>query len=125
MKNKLVILVLLFAYILGMLRPLAPLISFELRKGYIQEFLCINRSEPITVCGGKCYLNDQLKREAKKQSEEPKPDSLVNLADYPIGIMEPLKNHERSEFFLFKILPHDFNFYYFDFHSSIFRPPVT
>jgi len=42
---------------------IAPLVylDFELRRDYIAEVLCINRDKPITVCGGECFLNKQLR----------------------------------------------------------------
>ena len=42
---------------------IAPLVylDFELRRDYIAEVLCINKDKPITVCGGECFLNKQLK----------------------------------------------------------------
>ena len=70
-------------YGFGLLRPLAPLIDFELNKGYIQDFLCINRDKPITVCGGKCYLLEQLKKVNDSESD-PAPSLSFNLLDYPI-----------------------------------------
>jgi len=36
-------------------------IDFKLNESYIAEFLCINKEEPITVCGGNCYLSKKIK----------------------------------------------------------------
>ncbi|MEX2336260.1 MAG: hypothetical protein WD555_03210 [Fulvivirga sp.] len=49
-----------------------PLIylDFNLRRDYIARVLCIKKEEPITVCGGKCYLVDQLKKTTKQQQEK-------------------------------------------------------
>jgi len=79
-------------YFIGLLRPLAPYIEFELNKGYIQEFLCIKKEQPITVCGGKCYLAKQLKEAAGDSNESPK--QLVNLEEYPIGFVSILNTQD-------------------------------
>ena len=51
---------------------MVPLIhlDFELRRDYIAEVLCINRDEPSTVCGGKCYLNFKLDQAAEQQDNQ-------------------------------------------------------
>ncbi|MEL7003798.1 MAG: hypothetical protein AAFN93_13830 [Bacteroidota bacterium] len=53
---------------------MVPLIhlDFELRRDYIAEVLCINRDEPITVCGGSCFLSDQLERASDHQKDQDK-----------------------------------------------------
>lgn len=45
------------------------LIDFKINKDYIAKVLCINKDEPITICGGNCYLTNQLKR-AEEQKKE-------------------------------------------------------
>ena len=35
-------------------------IDFQARQGFIAENLCVNKSEPIKLCSGKCYLSKQL-----------------------------------------------------------------
>ncbi|MBV6643802.1 MAG: hypothetical protein KI790_00045 [Cyclobacteriaceae bacterium] len=56
---------------------MVPLIylDFNMRKDYISEVLCINRDNPITVCGGKCYLNIQLEK-ANRSSEKQESKSI-------------------------------------------------
>ena len=51
---------------------MVPLIylDFNLRREYIAEVLCINKEEPITVCGGNCYLTGQLKKAGEQQEKE-------------------------------------------------------
>ena len=51
---------------------MVPLIylDFSLRREYIAEVLCINKEELITVCGGKCYLTDQLEQANEQQEKE-------------------------------------------------------
>jgi hypothetical protein len=49
-----------------------PLIylDFETRKEYISEVLCINKTKPMTICGGKCYLVSQLNKAQDKQQDQ-------------------------------------------------------
>lgn len=37
-------------------------VDFTINQEYIAELFCVNKEEPITVCNGKCFLSDQLKR---------------------------------------------------------------
>ena len=59
---------------------MAPWISYELNKDYIRAYLCVNQDQPITVCGGQCYLEDQWE---KQQEKEPL-TFQVNMNDYPV-----------------------------------------
>ena len=51
---------------------MVPLIylDFSVRRDYIAKVLCIERDEPMTVCGGSCFLAEQLKRAAQQQEKE-------------------------------------------------------
>jgi len=109
-------------YFLGLLRPVAPYIEFELNKGYIQEFLCIKKEQPITVCGGKCYLTKQLKEAAEDQKSMP--TQLINLEDYPIGFVSifdttDLSGDRITHYFQYTIKKTGL------FHFDIFHPPLT
>ena len=51
--------------------PLAYM-DFQMRKEYISEVLCINKTKPQLDCGGKCFLTKQLKQaEQSKKTEGP------------------------------------------------------
>lgn len=45
-------------------------LNYEANKGYIAEFLCINKSKPQLACKGHCFLKKQLKKaeQAEQQS---------------------------------------------------------
>lgn len=73
-------------YFLGMLKPIEPFIEFELRKDYIQEFLCINNDQPITVCGGSCFLSQKIKESQSENSSFP--PLQFEMKDYPIGFVK-------------------------------------
>lgn len=106
---------------------MVPLIylDFSVRKDYIAEVLCINRDEPMTVCGGTCYLTEQLKLAADQQEKEaniPNPKlefsffykalTSLNLHGHP-GIL-------RSQTTGY----HDLNIHT-TYLPGIFRPPRT
>lgn len=46
------------------------LVDFKIHQDYIAEMLCINKDEPITMCNGKCYLEDQLQKAEEKEQEQ-------------------------------------------------------
>jgi len=62
---------------------MVPLIylDFELRRDYIAEVLCIKKEEPITVCGGHCFLAKQLNK-AKDQQQEEKQSSRTEQISF-------------------------------------------
>ena len=66
--------ILIYALILNIVGStlMVPLIylDFNLRREYIAEVLCINKEEPITVCGGHCYLTKQLGKAGEQQEKE-------------------------------------------------------
>lgn len=42
-------------------------ISFKIHQKYIAENFCVNRNMPAPImCSGKCYLNEQLKKETEE-----------------------------------------------------------
>ncbi|MEM7107821.1 MAG: hypothetical protein AAF519_06320 [Bacteroidota bacterium] len=109
-------------YGFGLLRPVAPIIEFELNKGYIQDFLCINRDKPLTVCGGQCYLAEQMKKANDFDSGAATVPS-INLADYPIGFVSlyTLKM-QRSGTKIMRVGMYSLT-YSFQFVQAQFRPP--
>lgn len=42
--------------------------SFNINQGYIAKALCVNRNKPHSTCNGHCYLNKQLTKEEKPES---------------------------------------------------------
>jgi len=104
---------------------MVPLIylDFEVRNDYISKVLCIERSKPITVCGGTCYLTDKLNQAQEHQENAEKltpreivfflseKKHLVQLADqWKIAVKEVhLKINES--------LPHT------QYLTDIFHPP--
>lgn len=68
LKRSIIALVILSNLVSALMMPLI-LLDFEVRRDYIAEVLCINRDEPITVCGGTCYLDKKLGM-AEEQKEQ-------------------------------------------------------
>lgn len=111
-------------YLLGMLRPVAPLIEYELHKDYIAEFLCINKNEPIMACHGQCHLKKEL---AKAQQEEHSTteNPRIKIEDYPVTWWN-IENLQTT-FISQGISQNTFysNHYQFLFKTAIFRPPIS
>jgi hypothetical protein len=45
-----------------LLRPVLPYIDYAINKDYISKNLCINKDIPGNCCHGKCYLDEQIKK---------------------------------------------------------------
>lgn len=59
-----------------------PLIhlDFEIRKDYISKVLCLNNDQPITVCGGECYLSKKIEAAKEHQKEDSNlPGRLIEI----------------------------------------------
>lgn len=63
-------------------------LDFELRKEYIIANLCVNRDNPITVCGGQCYLAKNV-ADAKKQEE--RRAEQTSMAQFLYQVMDTRK----------------------------------
>ncbi len=106
------------------LKNIGILIDFKINQDFIAEVLCINKEKPMSMCNGKCYLSEQLKK-AKEQEEKQAPSG----------------SKERSEIvYFYSASAHDFltlenyyvsnlnpacvdQFYTSSFAADIFRPP--
>ncbi len=77
-----------------------PLIylDFEVRRMYIENALCINRDKPITMCHGKCYLDEQLDK-AQKQQEEQDKATPIEIAFF-FKEHEPLSSYLSNRFLI-------------------------
>lgn len=50
-----------------LIRPVLPFIEYAINEDYIAKNLCINKDKPQNCCKGKCYLEEQLKKNAETQ----------------------------------------------------------
>ena len=103
-----------------MLRPLQPIVYYELNQDYIAEFLCINKDKPEMHCNGKCYL----KKEIKKQQKEGPDSQKIIMENYPIGFVEITILKSQSPIFQTISSPVCYsNLYRFEYNISCFHPP--
>lgn len=96
-------------------------ISFKNNQKQLAETVCENKNKPKSCCAAKCYLDKELKKEEKRQS-----DSSSSIKD------KTEKSDLRTGFMTFVFAPHvfmqDFNAIYSEslpnnFLSSVFHPP--
>ncbi|UII32764.1 hypothetical protein LVD17_02820 [Fulvivirga ulvae] len=76
---------------------MVPLVylDFELRREYIARVLCIKKDEPITVCGGKCYLAKQLNKASEQQQNDKQNTSRTEpISFFKVEIVE--KDYSRQ-----------------------------
>jgi len=67
-----------------LIRPVLPFIEYAIFKDYIAKNLCINKDKPQNCCQGKCYLGEQLKKNAETQD----PNTGNNKKIIPSQIVE-------------------------------------
>ena len=101
--------------------PLAYL-NFKINREYIAETLCINKDEPITICGGTCYLSKSI----KKAHDNPESDKPVQHKKQVTEILYCLSSFEftcdqtqemnKSKFIYKETVTSSF-------HNDIFHPP--
>lgn len=64
-------------------RPILPFVEYAMYKDYISKHLCINKDKPQNCCQGKCYLDEQLKKNAvplessKDNNKKSVPDKVI------------------------------------------------
>jgi hypothetical protein len=82
MLTRLKSLLLLFAFLIGAIQPIVPLIEYHVFKDNIIAQFCVNRDVPDSTCNGVCYLANQIEQAQEKQS-----DTFDGLGSYyPISI---------------------------------------
>lgn len=59
-------LLLLGLLLLSTLSKTCIVLSFQLNQDFIQKYLCENRNQPQSPCGGQCVLSKRLAAEAAK-----------------------------------------------------------
>ncbi len=114
----------IIALMLPSLAKIGILIDFKINQDFIAKVLCINREKPMSMCNGKCYLSEQLKK-AEEQEEKQAPTSKKER-------FEVVYYHSKSSFnlpiyidsFAGKLNPACVDeFYTSSFIANIFRPP--
>jgi hypothetical protein len=100
------------------------LVDFNLNRDYIAATLCINKEQPITVCGGTCYLSEEL-----EQTESPSEKQLPS--SFKIKNTGPFSLDEQVQIlFNRKLLRKNSHLSYLEklkgaqINKNIFRPPI-
>ena len=106
------------------LTKIGILIDFNINRDFIAAVLCINKEKPMTMCNGKCYLSEQLKK-AEEQEEQQAPTSKKERLEIvcffiknPPGFLFLSDRYSRK-------LNHAYKdeFYRSSFAADVFRPP--
>lgn len=72
-----------FLYVAVLLRPVTPVISYQINRSYIASELCVNQDKPELQCNGKCHLKKQLAAVNEEDQDTQKP-VLRSLEEYPV-----------------------------------------
>ncbi len=120
LKNSIVY-ILVFLYLVAMVRPIFPLMEYVVNEDYIAEFLCINKDKKELECHGKCYLMQRL----QEQNEEKKQNlPKIVMEEYPIGFVQLLHFPSKEFDQISKRALFDYsNAYTYLFAPYNFRPP--
>lgn len=116
---SIVLLVILF-------KPAFPLIEYATNYDYITKVLCINKDKPKLNCNGKCYLMQQLAKNASSNTDKKSNQETSLKIEFQLLYIEEITNLVfKNQFLLQK---HQINkeflqLYEFDFTSKLFQPP--
>lgn len=78
--KKLNSIILLFAFLVGAMQPVVPLLEYHIFQESIMELFCENRNVPESDCDGICYLTNQIEKQQERQDE-----NFKTLVDYYPG----------------------------------------
>lgn len=111
----------LLLYATVWLRPVAPQIGFALHRAEIAAEHCVNQDQPMSTCGGSCFLKKQLLAQEGQDSDElpiAPPVAEEDPRDLPLEFIfsspEEQPDLAFGDVFDFPISP---------FLPSIFHPP--
>ena len=96
-------------------------ISFKNNQKQLAETVCVNRNKPKSCCAAKCYLDKEMKKEDKRQSNssssiKDKAEKSELRTGFVTFIFNPFVLNQDYLMAESKSLPHNFL-------SSIFHPP--
>ena len=114
----------IIALMLPNLTKIGIFIDFKINQDFIAEVLCINKEKPMTMCNGKCYLSEQLKK-AEEQEEKQAPTSKKERLEVEYYYARsPFDLPIYTECFVSKLNPACIEeFYTSSFIADIFHPP--
>ncbi|QCX39488.1 hypothetical protein FF125_13960 [Aureibaculum algae] len=90
----------IFLYVGALIRPIVPVIDYNLNYDYIAKVLCINKDEPELKCNGKCHLAKEIKKTLPSDNQD-KPSGLpvIDFDKFPITSHE--NDHHKLNTFQF------------------------
>lgn len=96
-------------------------LSFKNNQKELSKTVCVNRNKPKSCCAAKCYLDKEIKKEDKRQSNssssiKDKAEKSELRTGFVTFIFHPLVLNQDYFIAHPKSLPHSFL-------SSIFHPP--
>lgn len=114
----------ILALLLPSLQKIGILLDFRINQDFIAEFLCVNKEEPITMCSGKCYLADQLKKaDEQEQKQGPhNPKDRLEVIHYHYDLAADLSLFAAAQQTKLQAIGQA-SHYSSSFISKIFRPP--
>jgi len=96
-------------------------LNFLLNREYIANYLCENRNKPIAVCGGVCYLSEQLQSAAENVPEEHAVSIEFKLNF--IHVIQWISNIEPEHIYIKDRVKPYLQFYSYLVASSMLIPP--
>jgi hypothetical protein len=81
--KKVIAIGLIFVMFAQCFYKLGMITYFQLNREYVAEVLCINKEKPITMCYGKCFLENNLKLVDERATDDvPVPPAKTQI-DFP------------------------------------------
>jgi len=98
MKKQFLAISFYLLYLLAMIKPLIPMLEYYANYDYIVTVLCENKDKPLLKCNGKCYLQDQIKKNDYNNTHNHNSTvPLISLEDYPVSPIETFSYSLFSE----------------------------
>jgi hypothetical protein len=124
MKKRLHILFSLFLLISFSYQSVAKTViyfQFKSNQKQLAETLCENKNKPKSCCAAKCYLDKELKKEDKRQSDssssiKDKAEKSELRTGFMTFLFVPISKNQDYSISQTKSLPNNFL-------SSVFHPP--
>jgi len=124
MKKRLYILFSMFLLISFSYQSVAKTViyfQFKSNQKQLAETLCENKNNPKSCCAAKCYLDKELKKEDKRQSDssssiKDKAEKLELRTGFMTFLFVPISKNQDYSISQTKSLPNNFL-------SSVFHPP--
>jgi len=110
----------LFFYLI---HPVLPFVEYAIDKDYISKNLCIKKNIPGNCCQGKCYLEDQLKKNGEPLNSNAGNNKKI-IPDQNVNEHMPSKSIHFIQFEAEILLFTNYSFRIIDsFLASFFVPP--